>query len=68
MTIIIQIGVEMRGKRLKLALSLKAFSESESPNLRQALLNTAEAFVDLEEYRKYMVCFFFFLLNVEILK
>jgi hypothetical protein len=44
----------LRGKRLKLALALKGFSETETLNVKQALLNTAEAFVDLEEYRKYM--------------
>eukprot|EP00158_Paraphelidium_tribonemae_P001731 Partr_v1_DN24742_c0_g1_i3_m37294 putative family with sequence similarity 92, member A1 len=45
---------KLRGKRLKLALALKGFSESEQPNLRKALLNTAESVVDMEEYRKYM--------------
>jgi hypothetical protein len=48
------LGKGLRGKRLKLALALKGFSETETPNVKQALLNTAEAFVDLEEYRKYM--------------
>jgi hypothetical protein len=38
-----------------LALAFKAFSESETPNLKQALISTAEAIVDLEDYRKFMV-------------
>jgi hypothetical protein len=46
--------LDVRGKRLKLALSLKAFSESETPNVGKALLNAAEGIVDIEEYRKYM--------------
>lgn len=40
---------------MKMALVLKTFSETETPNLQKALLTTAEAYVDLEEYRKYMV-------------
>ncbi|KAI3637047.1 hypothetical protein MIR68_004753 [Amoeboaphelidium protococcarum] len=45
---------KLRGKRLSLAVALKQFSETESPNLESALMSTAEAMVDIEEYRKYM--------------
>ena len=46
---------EVRGRRLEMALVLKAFSESETPNVKAALQTAAETLVDLEEYRKYMV-------------
>jgi hypothetical protein len=45
----------LRGKSLKLALTLKSFSEAETPNVKSAMITMAEAIVDLEEYRKYMV-------------
>jgi hypothetical protein len=45
----------LRGKSLNLACAFKAFSDGETPNMKQALLHTAESLVDLEEYRKYMV-------------
>lgn len=48
-------SVEMRGRRLDMALSLKAFSEFETLNLKSALINSAEAFVELEDHHKYMV-------------
>ncbi len=53
------MNVELRGKRLSLALAFKAFSEGETPNMKQALEILAESIVDLEEYRKYMVFIYF---------
>ena len=48
------LSVEVRGKRLNLALTLKQFSESEPSQMSSLLLSTAESLVDIEEYRKYM--------------
>jgi hypothetical protein len=49
----------LRGRSLEMALAFKAFSEGETPNIKQALITVAESIVDLEEYRKYMVYFVF---------
>lgn len=47
--------LEMRGRRLKLALAVKGMSEGQPDEMKKMMTNVAESLVDLEEYRQYMV-------------